>query len=168
MITKLKLIQNKPRVRFISMKNPEIFLKLNLDNARAFKNTRTGQNLFNEKKFKESLEFFENIIEESKISRISSYVMTGILTFGVGTVLTPLLINEKFDPVYRGAAHSAYWLGCYEKSLDYFRKIVEKNSFDIYLIAWAQNNLGNIEISKKLFEKSFKENIELKKYKIPN
>jgi tetratricopeptide (TPR) repeat protein len=149
------------------MKNPEVFIKLNLDNARAFKNTRIGQNLFNEKKFKESLEFFENILEESKLSKATSYLLTGVLTFGIGAALTPLFINERFDPVYRGAAHSSYWLGYYEKSLNYFRKIVEKNSFDIYLMAWAQYNLGNEEISKKLLEKSFRENIELKKYKIP-
>jgi tetratricopeptide (TPR) repeat protein len=149
------------------MNNPEVFTKLNLDNARAVKNTRIGQNLFNEKRFEESLEFFENILEESRVSKATSYLLTGVLTFGIGAALTPLFINERFDPVYRGAAHSSYWLGYYEKSLKYFGKVVEKNSFDIYIMAWAQHNLGNKEISELLFERSMKQNGELKKYKTP-
>jgi tetratricopeptide (TPR) repeat protein len=149
------------------MKNPEVFIKLNLDNARAFKNTRIGQNLFNEKDFKNSLEFFENILEDSKLSKASSYLFTGLFTLGLGVPFTPFILSQKFDPVYRGAAYSSYWLGYYEKSLNYFLKIFDKSSFDIYLMAWSQYNLGNKEISKTLFEKSFRENIGLKKYKTP-
>jgi tetratricopeptide (TPR) repeat protein len=147
--------------------DPQVFIKLNLDNPRAFKNTRAGQNLFNEKKFKESLEFFENILEESKLSKASSYLLTGILSFGLAAPITPLLISERFDPVYRGAAYSSFWLGYYKRSLNYFKKVVEKDSFDIYLMAWNQYKLNNKEISELLFERSMKQNGELKKYKTP-
>lgn len=145
----------------------EIFIKLDLNHSLAAENTREGQKLFNEKKFKQSLEFFENILKETKTSRGTSYLLNGIVGFGVGAVLTPFLIREKFDPIYKGAAHSCYWLKEYKKSIEYFNKIYEKSSYDIYLMAWAYYKLNNIQLSKTLFNNCFKINSSLKLYRTP-
>jgi len=138
------------------MENPELFIELKLDHHRAYKNTSLGQDLFNKRKFKESLEFFENLLKESEFFKKSSYVVNGLLTFGLAAPLTPFLIREKLDPIYKGIAYSSYWLRDYEKSAKYFDKIYDKSSYDIYMMAWTYHNLKNKSFSESLFQRSFK------------
>jgi tetratricopeptide (TPR) repeat protein len=149
------------------MKNPEVFIELHLDNVGAFINTRVGEDLFNERKFKESLDFFENALKESSFYKKTSYVVNGLLSFGIGAVLTPYLISEKLDPIYKGIAYSSYWIRDYEKSINYFNKIYNKNCYDLYMMAWTYHNLENKSFSENLFQKSFKMDPRLKELNFP-
>lgn len=149
------------------MNNPEVFIELDLDHVAAFVNTRVGEELFNKRKFKQSLEFFENALKECETYKKTSYVVNGLLSFGVGAIFTPLLISKKMDPIYKGIAYSSYWLGDYNKTMAYFDKVYNKNCYDLYMMAWAAYNLKNKSFSESLFQRSFKMDPRLKELYVP-
>jgi len=148
-------------------KNPEIFLKIKLDNTRSFKDLSEGERLFNERKIKESLEFFKIAEKECNLFKNSYYTVTGIATVGLGLPLAKLILSDSIDPLYKGLAHCYFWSEDYINSIVYFDKISKKDFTDYYIEAWANYKIGNIEKAKDLYLRSKKQQPELAGYSVP-
>lgn len=148
-------------------KNPEIFLKIDLDNEKSPKNLSEGERLFNDRKVKESLEFFKKAESGYGLLKSTYYTLTGVATLGLGLPLAKILLSESVDPLYKGLAHSYFWNEEYLQSIKYFDKILRKDFTDYYIEAWANYKVGNIKRSKDLFKIAEEQRPELKAYALP-
>lgn len=147
--------------------NPEIFLKIKLDNNNSLKDLSEGERLFNERKVKESLDFFKEAEKGYSLFKSTYYTITGVVTFGLGLPIAKILMGSSVDPLYKGLAHSHFWNENYLQSIKYFNKISNKDFTDYYIEAWANYKVGNVERSKNLFKIAEKQKPELKAYCTP-